>query len=61
MTKFEYLKLLAQLYRQANLADSESAEEWQKSQDAFWHCKAFEQVAKSMTSPREYNEWLSSI
>lgn len=61
MTQAEYLDLLTKVYRQANLADTEYAQEWQTSEDASVHCRAIEKVVYDLIKGKEYQAWLDSI
>lgn len=45
MTKTEYLKSLHDLIYQANLADSDRAEAWQKAKHAATHCQPLLDIA----------------
>ena len=48
MTKREYVEMLAKLYYQANLSDSDRAEGWQHKTDSAVHCQAFDQIVRHM-------------
>ena len=61
MTQEQYLDLLTQVYRQANLADTEYAQEWQNADDASKHCRAIETVVYDLIKGKEYQTWLDNI
>jgi hypothetical protein len=58
MTKIEYLRRLHDIAYQANLADTEHAEGWQRASMASAHVNPILDIVESMMSPPQYQMFL---
>lgn len=61
MTLEAYIALLTQIYRQANLSDTEDKEDWQKVTDSMIHSQAIETIVKDLLTPEEFQLWLDNL
>ena len=60
MTRVEYITALWNLHHQANLADSDCAEPWQKADQASSHCCPIEKIMQSVMTDEEYSNSMFS-
>mgnify|MGYP003639658922 FL=1 len=55
----EYILMLAHLYRESNLADSDRAQDWQTGDESATHCRLLFEMARSLGV--SYEDWRALI
>lgn len=59
--KIDYINMLKQLAYQANLADTEQAQPWQKPIEAVDHCQTILNAAKLILTDDQYQWFLDTL
>lgn len=57
----QYIAMLTEAYRWANLSDTDRALDWQMPSDSAVHCRAIETILRDMMTGPEYQEWLDNL
>ncbi len=60
MNRQQYINGITELYKQANLSDSDNAEPWQQVSDSNVHCRALEIILKDLLGA-EYDSFFDSL